>query len=101
MSDYGRPPLSAYGAQGTPPPTHLVWSILSTVLLFPLLAIVSIVLARQVKSRWAMGDVAGARSASRKAKMLAIGATVLTVIALCVIGIFIVALRGFIPSSGV
>jgi hypothetical protein len=106
MSEYGStpppPPLPSggYEDQGAPPPSYLVWSILSTVLWFPLLGIVSIVLARQVKSRWATGDIAGAQSASRKAKMLAISATVLVVIQLCIIGIFIAELRGFSPRSG-
>jgi len=99
MSDYGSippppppggggppppPPPPSYGApgvpgsQGTPPPNYLVWAILSTILCgcgFPL-GIASIVFSTQVNSKWALGDVAGARQASAKAKRFAIWAAV-------------------------
>lgn len=84
MSDYGStpppppPPPSPYGggsSQGTPPPNYLVWSILSLLLCWPV-AIASIVFSTQVNSKWAMGDVAGAQSASAKAKKFAIFAAI-------------------------
>lgn len=56
----------------TPPPNHMVLAILSTVCCGCLpLGIVAIVYASQVNSKWAMGDVAGARAASDNAKMWA------------------------------
>ena len=95
MSDYGStpppppPPQPAYGggsAQGAPPPNFLVWAILSTifcgcgsVLALPL-GIASIVFSTQVNSKWAMGDVAGAQTASEKAKKLAIVTAIVGVV---------------------
>ena len=59
---------------GPPPPNHLVWAVLSTVFCCPPFGVVSIVFAARVNSRWAAGDVAGAREAARKAQLWAIGA---------------------------
>ena len=78
MSYYGSapppppPPYGGYGYQGTPPPNYLVWAILSTVLCCLPLGVASIVFSTQVNSKWAIGDVAGAQSASGKAKYFAI-----------------------------
>jgi Interferon-induced transmembrane protein len=88
MSDYGSTPpppppepptspqpFSAFGAQA-PPPNYLVWAILSTVLCFLPLGVVSVVFATQVNGKWAMGDVAGAARASATAKVFAIWAAI-------------------------
>lgn len=89
MSDYGSipppppppPPYGGYGAQSAPPPpNYLVWAILSTILCFLPLGIVSIVFAAQVNSKWAIGDVAGAQRASELAKKLTIWTVVVGVI---------------------
>jgi len=67
-------PLS--GQATPPPPNHLVWAVLSTVFCCLPFGVVSIVFAARVNSRWAAGDVAGARDAARKAQLWAIGAAV-------------------------
>lgn len=98
MSDYGStpppppppPPLPSFGyggVQGAPPPNYLVWAILSTVLCFLPLGVVSIVFSTQVNSKWAMGDVAGAQGASEKAKKFAMWSAITQVILVVVGGI--------------
>jgi hypothetical protein len=54
---------------GGPIPNYLVQSILVTLCCCLPLGIVAIVFAAQVNSKLAVGDVSGAREASRKAKM--------------------------------
>src|SRR5690242_9892722 len=63
MSDYGTPPppppAPGYNAPvggGTPPPNHLVWSILTTLFCCLPLGIVSIIFAAQVNGKWQAGD---------------------------------------------
>ncbi len=56
---------------GTPPPNHLVYAILTTLLCCMPLGIVSIVFAAQVNSKWAMGDVHGAYVSSQRARQFA------------------------------
>ena len=63
-------PSSAVG--GTPPPNYLWQAIVVTLCCCLPLGIVSIIFAAQVNSKWAQGDVAGARDASQKAKMFAL-----------------------------
>ena len=91
MSDYGSiplpppppPPYGGYGAQSAPPPpNYLVWAILSTILCFLPLGIVSIVFAAQVNSKWAIGDSAGAQNASERAQKFAIWAAIVQVVGL-------------------
>jgi hypothetical protein len=83
MSDYGTPPppppAPGYNAPvggGTPPPNHLVWSILTTLFCCLPLGIVSIIFAAQVNGKWQAGDYAGALDSSQKAKRFAIWAAV-------------------------
>jgi hypothetical protein len=54
---------------GTQVENYLVWAILSTICCCIPLGIPAIIFASQVNSKLAMGDVTGAREASRKAKM--------------------------------
>ncbi|MFL6100653.1 MAG: CD225/dispanin family protein [Actinomycetales bacterium] len=72
---YGQMPYSA-GPSGSPPPNYLVWAILSTVLCCLPLGVASIVFAAQVNNKWAMGDVAGAQVASRRARQFAIASAI-------------------------
>lgn len=72
---YGNAPAGPPAAE--PPPSNLVWGILTTVLCCIPLGVVSIVYAAQVNGKWASGDVAGAEDASDKAKKWAIAAAVL------------------------
>jgi heme/copper-type cytochrome/quinol oxidase subunit 2 len=109
MSDYGStpppppappPPSFGYGAvQGAPPPNYLVWAILTTVLCFLPLGVVSIVFSTQVNSKWAMGDVAGAQVASEKARKFAIWSAITAVI-LTVIVVFWVIFVVLLAHSG-
>jgi len=113
MSDYGTPPPPPppYGApppygqspQGAPPPNHLVWAILSTVLCCLPLGVASIVFAAQVNSKWAAGDVAGAQESSRKARLFAIISAVVGLVG-GVIYLLVVVLAaantGTSPSTG-
>jgi predicted secreted protein len=94
MSDSLPPPGGGYGAPapppppgygyggptGAPPPNHLVWAILSTLFCCLPLGIVSIVFAAQVNSKYAAGDVAGARESSEKARKFALWSTIAGVV---------------------
>jgi predicted secreted protein len=72
---YGQLPYGQ-GPGGPPPPNYLVWAILTTIFCCLPLGIASIVFAAQVNNKWAMGDVAGARASSDKAKQFAIWSAV-------------------------
>jgi hypothetical protein len=76
----------------SPPPSHLVWAILTTILCCLPAGIVSIVFAAQVNSKWAAGDVEGARRASRNAATWAIVAAVAGVVVSVLYLVFVVAL---------
>ncbi len=82
MSNYGAPPPAGQGygppgqPAGSPPPTNLVWGILTTVLCCLPFGIVSIVYAAQVNSKWSAGDYQGAHESSDKAKKWAIWAAI-------------------------
>ncbi len=54
--------------QAPPPPARLGWAIFCTIFCFTPLGIVAILKSTQVKTKWALGDWEGARSASRSAK---------------------------------
>ncbi len=54
-----------------PPPNYLVWAILSTIFCCLPFGIVSIIFAAQVNSKWLEGDVTGANTASRNARLWA------------------------------
>lgn len=54
-----------------PPQNYLVWSILTTIFCCIPFGIVSIVYAAQVNSKWQTNDYAGARLASKNARMWA------------------------------
>ena len=54
---------------GAAPPNHLVWAILATLLCCLPGGIVAIVYAAQVDSKFAAGDIAGARAASDNARL--------------------------------
>lgn len=77
----GSETVKDWTTQVAPPPTHLVWAILSLLFFWPL-AIVAIVFATQVRPKWARGDIAGARAASANAKKFAIWSPIVWVIAL-------------------
>jgi predicted Zn finger-like uncharacterized protein len=55
--------------RGSPPPNYLVQSILVTLLCCWIFGIIAIIYAAQVESKWAKGDVRGAREASAAARM--------------------------------
>jgi len=63
-----------------PPPSNLVFGILTTVFCCLVPGIVSIVFAAQVNSKWATGDYAGAQDSSRKARLWALVALVLGIV---------------------
>lgn len=75
-------PAPAGPPAGEPPPSNLVWAILTTILCCIPAGIVSIVYAAQVGGRWATGDHAGAADASRKARLWAVIAAVLGLLTL-------------------
>lgn len=105
MSDYGStpppPPLPSYGygVQSPPPPNYLVWAILSTVLCFLPLGVVSIVFSTQVNTKWAMGDVAGAQIASEKAKKFAMWSAITQAILVVIVVVLYVAFFGLLAAS--
>ncbi len=75
--------------QSTPPPTHLVWAILTTIFCCTPFGIPAIVYAAQVESLFYRGQVAQAKHYSEKAKMWSI-------LAAASILLFAVAYFGFI-----
>jgi hypothetical protein len=90
---YGQPTTGGYGQPaGPPPPNYLVWAILTTVLCCLPLGVASIVFAAQVNSKWAAGDVAGARESSEKAKKFAIWSAISYVVIVVVVLILVIAL---------
>jgi hypothetical protein len=97
------PPAPGYGVPmggGYPPPNHLVWAILSTVLCCLPLGVASIVYSTQVNSKFAMGDLAGAQEASRKAKQFAIwsAAAIGIIVIVYIVFIIIIAIAGSASS---
>jgi len=54
-----------------PPPNYLVYAILTTVFCCLPFGVVSIIFAAQVNSKWFTGDIEGANSASKNAKIWA------------------------------
>lgn len=78
-----------------PPPNHLVWAILTTVLCCLPLGVVSIVFSTQVNSKWAMGDVTGAQDASEKAKKFAIWSAIVQAVLAVISGIFVILGHSF------
>lgn len=94
---YEPAPVGPAGSE--PPPSNLVWAILTTVLCCLIPGIVSIVFASQVNSKWAMGDYAGAREASRKARLWAIIAAVLGIVILVLYGVALAAGLMAIPTD--
>ena len=124
MSDYGNtpppppppppggggppPPPPSYGApqvpgpQGAPPPNYLVWAILTTIFCCLPLGVASIVFSTQVNSKWAMGDVAGAQSASANAKKFAMWAAIVWValVILYIIAVVALGVGSFSFNSG-
>jgi hypothetical protein len=97
---YGQPPQPGYGQGppgyghpgGEPPPNYLVWAILSTVLCCLPLGVASIVFAAQVNNKWAVGDIAGARESSEKAKKFAIWSAIVSVVGTVIIIALFIAL---------
>lgn len=69
-----------------------MWAILSTLFCCLPLGIVSIVFSTQVNSKWAMGDVAGARDASEKAKKFALWSALTSVVIIALYVVFIVVI---------
>lgn len=55
-----------------PPPSNLVWGILTTIFCCLPAGIASIVFAAQVNSKWSAGDFAGAQASSNNARKWAI-----------------------------
>ncbi|WP_380168253.1 CD225/dispanin family protein [Jannaschia sp. R86511] len=76
---YESAPAGPAGSQ--PPSSNLVFGILTTVFCCLIPGIVSIVFATQVNSKWAVGDQAGAQEASRKARLWALIALILGLVA--------------------
>jgi hypothetical protein len=64
-------PGPGYGGFGpsAPPSNYLAWAILSTIFCCLPAGIVAIVFAAQVNGKWMAGDVQGALSSSRNAKI--------------------------------
>ncbi|GAA3507739.1 CD225/dispanin family protein [Actinomadura keratinilytica] len=78
MSYYGQQPgYGGYQPPASPPPNHLVWAILSTILCCLPAGVVSIVFSAQVNSKWQAGDYQGAQKASDNARTWAIVSAVL------------------------
>ena len=82
-------------------PNHLVWAILSTLFCCLPLGIVSIVYASQVDGKRSVGDIAGAREASDKAKFWAMLSAGLMLIPLVLYLLFILVLGGLGVLGGV
>lgn len=86
----GYPPVS----YGPPPPNHLAWAIVTTVMCCTPLGIVSIVKSNKVDRLWAQGQFGEAQAASAQAKMWAIWSA-------AAIGIGVVLYVGLMVTLGV
>jgi interferon-induced transmembrane protein len=96
----GAPAGGPGGSYSTPPPNYLVWAILMIFCCWPL-AIVSIVFASQVNSKFQSGDYQGAQDASKKAKTWATIALIVGLIWNVGFGIFyFIALANGAAGSG-
>ncbi len=58
-------------ASSIPPQNYLVWAVLTTILCCLPFGIISIIYAAQVNSKWVAGDIPGAETASKNAKIWA------------------------------
>jgi hypothetical protein len=85
----GYPPQQP-GAQ--PPDNYLVWSILVTVLCFPITGIVAIVKAASVNGLWSQGRFAEAQAAAASAKKWVRWTLIIWVVGVIVYGILLVVL---------
>lgn len=88
------------GPLAPPPPSNLVWGILTTLFCCLPAGIVSIVYAAQVNPKWSAGDVDGARRASRNAGTWAIVAAGVTLIGAVLWLILVVAGVGVSGTTG-
>ncbi len=96
---YESAPVGPSGSQ--PPPSNLVWAILTTVLCCLPFGIASIVFASQVNGKWASGDYAGAQESSRKARLWAIVAAVVGVVVAIIYGVLLaVGFAAGMPVEG-
>ena len=75
-----------------PPDNYLVWSILATVLCFPITGIVAIVKAASVNGLWAQGRFAEAQAAAASAKKWVRWTLIIWVVEVVVYGILLVVL---------
>lgn len=91
-SPYESAPVGPSGSQ--PPPSNLVWAILTTIFCCLPFGIVSIVFAAQVNGKWASGDYAGAQESSSKARRWAIIAAVVGLVVQVLYLVFLFALGG-------
>jgi ABC-type Fe3+ transport system permease subunit len=62
------PPSEPRETSSLPPPNYLVWAILTTVFCCLPFGIVSLIYAAQVNSKWASGDIEGAKLSSKNAR---------------------------------
>lgn len=56
-------------ASSKPPGSWLVPAVITTLCCFPITGVVAVYWAAQVRTRWALGDAAGAHRASRRARL--------------------------------
>ena len=91
MSQQWNPPPAGGGTPTVP--NYLVLSIISALCCMPL-GVVAIIFAAQVNNKVAAGDMAGALESSKKAKMFAIIALGLGLLAILVYIVWIVLIVG-------
>lgn len=89
---HGNAPYLRQGYAGPPPPNHLVWAILATVLCCMPLGVASLVFAAQVDGQHARGEYQKAIDSSNKAKTFAIISAATGV--LLTVGWIVVAIAG-------
>ena len=90
-----QPPSPGYPPQqpaAQPPDNYLVWSILATVLCFPITGIVAIVKAASVNGLWAQGRYPEAQAAAASAKKWVRWSVIIWVVGVVVYGILLVFL---------
>ena len=83
-------------------PNNLVWAILTTLFCCLPAGIVSIVYAAQVNGKLAVGDIAGARESSDKAKKWAMWSAIAALVMIALYVLFFVVLGGIgaLSNSG-
>ncbi|MFE6690634.1 CD225/dispanin family protein [Streptomyces sp. NPDC057743] len=84
-------PWQGHQPPGPLPNSHLVWAIVSIFFFWPL-GIAAVIFAAQVKSKYTVGDYAGALDSSNKARLFSLIATIVFAVSVLLVIIFVIVM---------